>query len=86
MSLPHLRKTVMLRFWSLRNGIGESGGVILDIDTQVERECYRVRKGESWKWQIKGLNRLPVWDKHHAEVDQECLDNIENESDWEIVK
>ncbi len=85
MDLPPYRKAVRIKFWSLRSGIGSMGGIIHDIDTQVERECYRVKDGDDWKWIIKGYNRLPLWDLMLAETDQECLDNMGSELDFEIV-
>jgi hypothetical protein len=85
MKLPPYRKAVRIKFWSLRNGIGSNMGVIFDIDTQVERECYRVKDGDGWRWIIKGHNRLPLWDLVWADTDQECLDNMGSELDFEIV-
>lgn len=80
--LPKFRKAVMIRFSSLRDGIGSNMGVIPDIDTWVERECYRVKTGEGWKWKIKGFNQIPWWDYGLAETDQICLDEIGSDSDF----
>ena len=85
MNLPHLRKTVTIRFSSLRNGFGPNLGVIFDVDTMVEREAYRVRVGNDWKWQIKGLNNLSQYD-YYAEADQDILDEYGSEIDVEILK
>lgn len=73
MELPKLRQTVKIRFWSLRNGLGQSMGIIFDIDTKVEREAYRVRTADGWKWQIKALRQILRYDPT-AETDQDILD------------
>ena len=74
MMLPPFRKTVKIKFSSLRNGLGAGLGVIFDIDTMVERDAYRVRVPDgNWKWQIRGLNKMISWDSF-AETDQEILD------------
>ena len=85
MKLPPFRKAVKIKFWSLRNGISSDLCVIPDIDTQVVRECYRVKDGDDWKWVIKGYSRLPLSDLILAETDQECLDNMGSELDFEII-
>lgn len=82
--LPNLRKTVLIRFWSLRNGLGESLGVINDIDTQVERHCYRVRDGDDWRWQIRGLTALSMYD-YCAFTDQDTLDAYGSELEFELL-
>lgn len=82
MGLPHFRKTVKIKFWSLRNGVSDGLGVVLDIDTEVERDAYRVKTEDGWKWQIKGLAQLEKWD-YFAVADQEILD--EYGSDIEVV-
>ena len=82
--LPHLRKTVRVKFWSLRNGIGANLGVIYDIDTMVERDAYRVRADDGWKWQIKGLNSLLKYDLT-AETDQEIFDEYGSDLEVEII-
>lgn len=84
MELPVFRKTVNIKFWSLRDGLGESLGVIHDIDTEVERECYRVRDGDDWRWQIKALNTIGKWD-WAAYTDQETLDNYGSELEFELT-
>ena len=83
MILPDLRKTVRIKFWSLRAGLGPNLGVILDIDTEVEREAYRVKTDDGWKWQIKEMNNLRKYDSC-IDTDQETLDNIG--SDLENIK
>lgn len=86
MELPNLRKTVKIKFWSLRNGIGEGLGVIFDIDTKVERYAYRKRtKDGDWKWQIRELNKLYPYDPH-VEIDQEILDEYGSEIEVEILE
>ena len=75
MELPKLRQTVKIQFWSLRNGVGAGLGVIHDIDTQVIRDCYRVKDGDSWKWQIKGYWKL-YHNDYAVETDQICLDDL----------
>jgi len=84
MELPSFRQTVRVKFWSLRNTIGPNGGVCFDTDTKVERDAYRVRVGDDWKWQIKGFNRLPVYD-WFADTDQECLDELGSFDNFEYV-
>jgi len=73
MKLPKLYRPVKAKFWSLRNGVGESLGMIFDIDTEVERIVRRVLCPEGWKWQIVGLSKIREWD-WSVETDQECLD------------
>jgi len=84
MELPNFRKTVKIKFWSLRNTIGQSGGVCFDVDTKVTRVVYRVKVDDSWRWQIKGFNRLPASDCF-AETDQECLVELGDSEDFEYV-
>lgn len=84
MELPALRKTVKIRFWSLSNGLGASLGVVCDIDTRVGRECYRVKDGENWRWQIRALNKIGRHD-WTAQTDQETLDNCGSELEFEYV-
>jgi len=74
--LPTFRKSVVIRFSSLRTTLGPNLGV-MEIDKHIERKCYREKlQYGSWKWQIKGFNRLPVWDDYLSETDQEILDDI----------
>lgn len=68
--LPKLYRTVNLKFWSLKNELGGSGGVIFDCDTQVTRKCRRVICPDGWKWQVC-KNFIGDWT---VEYDQECLD------------
>ena len=75
MNLPNLRKTVKIRFWSLRSGLGLHLGIIPDMDIQVEREAYHVNTDDGWKWQIKGTRELRRYDSC-VDTDQESLDNI----------
>ena len=84
MKLPPFRKAVKIRFSSLRNAVGPNLGVIFDVDTMVEREAYRKKTDDGWKWQIKGFNRLPAWDTL-AETDQEILDEYGKDLDVEII-
>ena len=73
MMLPPYRKSVVIKFSSLRNTVGETLGVCFDMDTVVMREAYRTRTPQGWKWQIKGYRKLMEWD-HSAITDQEILD------------
>jgi len=70
--LPKLYRPIKVKFWSLRNGLGQNMGVIFDIDTEVERIVMRVRCADGWKWQIQHLPKLLKWD-WCVEADQECL-------------
>ena len=82
--MPGFRKTVKIKFWSLRNGVGGSLGVINDIDTLVERECYRVKDGDDWRWQIKALNKIG---RHEwsAYVDQDTLEAYGSELEFKYA-
>lgn len=79
MELPKLYRPVKIKFWSLRNKLGENMGVIFDCDELVERLAVRVRTDSGWKWQIKNLQVISEWD-YYVITDQESL----NESDCEI--
>lgn len=79
MRLPKLYRPIEVSFMSLRNGIGEGGGVIFDIDRMVTRQCMRVATPEGWKWQICDYRNLLEWD-YYTETDQESL----NEQGMEI--
>ena len=70
-----LRQIKRVKFWSLRNGIGSSGGVLFDCDTQVERLCRVVRVADGLKWQIIKKPNIDYFDDYYFDVDQECLDN-----------
>ena len=70
-----LYRPVKIKFSSLRNGLGDSLGMIFDIDTYVERVAMRVACKDGWKWQIKDLSKLYEWD-FYAETDQEILNEI----------
>ena len=82
--LPGFRKTVRIKFWSLRDGIGASLGVIHDIDTEVERDCYRVKDGDDWRWQVKALNTIGIHD-WAAYTDQDTLEAYGSELEFEYV-
>lgn len=84
MELPKLRQTVRIKFWSLRNGVGPTLGVIFDIDTKVEREAYRVRTDDGWRWQVKALNQIVKYDSS-AETDQEIFDEFGSELEVEYI-
>jgi hypothetical protein len=73
MDMPKLYRPVKIKFWSLRNGLGENYGVIFDIDEEVERIARRVLCDEGWKWQIKDTKKLSKWD-YFIETDQISLD------------
>jgi len=79
--LLKLYRPIKVKFWSLRNGLGQNMGVIFDIDTEIERTVMRVRTKNGWKWQIQHLPRLLEWD-WYAEIDQECL----NEYGAELIE
>lgn len=79
MELPRLYSPVKIKFWSLRNKLGQNMGVIFDCDEIVERLAMRVRTDLGWKWQIKNLQSISEWD-WDVITDQESL----NESDCEI--
>lgn len=76
--MPKLGRTVKIKFWSLRNELGNNLGVIFDTDKVVERECRRVRTEDGWKWQIKGLNQLCKYD-YYALADQEILNEYRSD-------
>ena len=82
--LPNLRQTVKIKFWSLRNGVGQNLGVVYDIDTEVERSAYRTKTADGWKWQIKGLKKLLSWD-YCAETDQDIMDEYGSDLEVEIT-
>ena len=84
MELPRFRKSVKIKFWSLRMGIARGGGVEYDNDEQVIREAYRVKTEDSWRWQIKGFNKLPGYDVY-ADTDQECLNELGSGKGFEII-
>ena len=84
MDLPKLYRVVVIKFWSLRNGIGNSGGVIFDEDEQVTRMARRVLCTEGWKWFIKDYYKLLEWD-WYAYPDQEMLDEFGSDLEVEIV-
>jgi len=67
------RQIKKIKFWSLRDCMGEEGGVICDNDTVVIRKCRAVLGEYGLKWQLVVDDEY----KHHYcnETDQECLDN-----------
>jgi hypothetical protein len=85
MKLPKLYAPVKIKFWSLRNGLGDGLGVIFDIDTQVTRMvrrvlvCYdkpsRYYGNGDWMWQIINAYEMSEWD-YFIETDGLCLDEI----------
>lgn len=75
MDTPKLYRPIVIRFSSLRSGIGANLGVIFDIDTVVERLAMKVRVSEGWKWQIKNMYKIAEYD-YVVETDQEVLDMI----------
>ena len=75
MKLPKLYSPVKIKFSSLRNGIGDGGGVMFDIDTLVTRTVVRVLSEGGWKWQIANLYKIIEWD-YFVAVDQESLNEI----------
>ena len=82
MELPKLYAPVKIKFWSLRNGVGQSLGVIFDIDTVVERKCRRVKCEGGWKWQIVDFMKMEQWD-YFVEQDKEILDECGSELEFE---
>ena len=79
MKLPKLYAPTKIKFWSLRNGLGEGLGVIFDIDTEVERICRRVRVLGGWKWQIIDAVNMSEYD-YFVDEDQFILDEIGSSS------
>jgi hypothetical protein len=77
------RQIKRIKFWTLRDYVGDSGGVICDNDTQVIRKCRVVIGEYGLKWQLVKDDEY----EHHYynETDQECLDNT-LVNDVEIVK
>jgi len=73
--LPKLYRAVNLEFYSLRNGLGGSGGVVFDIDTMVQRKARRVPNGGSWKW-VVSISKQAAKADYFVDIDQEVLDNI----------
>ena len=83
MKLPNLYSPIKIKFWSLRNGLGDGFGVIYDIDTEVERTVRRVlvEREMGWKFQIVNLDKIREWD-YFADTDQETLDNFGSELEF----
>jgi len=68
-----VRQIKRIKFWTLRDCVGDSGGVICDSDTQVIRKCRVVLGEYGLKWQ---LVKDEEYKYHYCnETDQECLDN-----------
>ena len=82
--LPKLYAPVWIKFWSLRNGIGENMGVIFDIDREVTRQVRRVLVPNGWKWQLVNLNKLLEWD-FTAGTDQEILNEHGSDLEYELT-
>lgn len=68
--LPPYRQAVLIKFGSLRPQVSKDFGVLPDQDVNVIRMCYRVKKGKSWYWRIKGFKKNDYRDQQ----DQEMLD------------
>ena len=85
MITPRLYKPVMIRFWSLRDGLGPGLGVVFDIDTEVERLCRRVLCEGGWKWQLVNYHRDIDWD-WALEQDKEILDEYGSEIEATVVE
>ena len=83
MKLPKLYAPTKIKFWSLRNGLGDGLGVVFDIDTKVERICARVRIEGGWKWQIINARNLCEHD-YFIETDQETLDEYGDHAEFEV--
>jgi len=84
MKLPKLYALTKIKFSSLRDGMGENYGIILDIDTDVIRNCRRVLCDDGWKWQIVNYNRDKDWD-YGLRQDKEILDDDGSELDFEYA-
>ena len=65
------RQIKRIKFWTLRDAMGDSGGVICDNDTQVIRKCRVVIGEYGLKWQLVKDEEY----RHHYcnETDQEIL-------------
>ena len=83
-TLPHFRKTVKIKFSSLRTWIGPNLGVVFDCDEMVVREAYRKKTEDGWKWQIRAFNKISIHD-YSVLVDQEILDDGGQDIDVEII-
>lgn len=82
MELPKLYAPVIIKFWSLRYGLGSNMGVT-EYDCQVERKCRRViTKDNGWKWQIVNYYPSYIWDSS-LEQDKEVLDNYLDSLEFE---
>lgn len=79
------RQIKKIKFWSLRDDVGASGGVECDIDTLIIRKCQVVRTVDGLKWQLVKDKQYDSWYTHVNETDQECLDNT-NINDVGIIK
>ena len=73
MKLPKLYRVVKIKFWSLTVGVGSFGGVMFDIDVEVERLARRVRCSDGWKWQL--ITSQYLGDYWALKIDTECLAN-----------
>ena len=70
-----VRQIKKIKFWSLRDTLGDNYGVCCDSDTLVIRKCRVVLGKYGLKWQLVKDEEY----KHHYcnETDQECLDNTD---------
>lgn len=77
--LPKLFRVIEVDLDVLRNGIGEGGGVIFDLDVTVKRKVRRVMHSSGWKWQlVREWNDQESWD-YCFDQDKECLENLNYE-------
>ena len=81
MILPKYRKAVLIRFKSTRQSKMSKDHAITMQSIFVERKCYRVKSGDDWRWQIKGISALD----HEAEIDQASLDYYGSKLKFEYV-
>jgi len=81
--LPKLYRKIEIEFDSLRNTLGNNGGVNFDVDTTVRRKCRRVKIPSGWKWQICDAESLAEWD-WCVDQDQEVLDNYESDLEFKL--
>ena len=85
MKLPKLWRAVRIKFWSLRDSLGDGYGVIHDNDVEIERVCRRVACPDGWKWQIVNRERLIEWD-YCIERDELSLSEMGMDTDFKLIK
>lgn len=88
MKLPKLYRPVKIKFWSLRNGIGQNLGVIFDIDTQVERIARRVitdKYPNGWHWQLL-IKKYEYFYDGNIETDIECLNEAFHWQNYKYIE